>query len=147
MVPIFQKTVLFECKIETCQLLKVSPKAELILFQKMFHYKDQNFRKWSIFLAIIVRIYTLFLACPWPLARCTALHLTPSLSEWLIYWVIDLLKDWVRKLKISVNIDARTLKFGIEHPWAHWLWFRKNHLEGSYEDHVLAIKGPYFGHF
>ena len=24
----------------------------------------------------------------------------------------------VTKLKISVNIDARTLKFGMEHPWA-----------------------------
>ena len=32
------------------------------------------------------------------------------------------------------------------HPGAHWLWFRKNQFEGPYEDHFLAIKGPYFGH-
>ena len=35
----------------------------------------------------------------------------------------------------------RNMKFGMEHPWAHWLWFRKNQFEGPCEDHVLAIKG------
>ena len=35
----------------------------------------------------------------------------------------------------------------MEHPGAHWLWSRKNQFEGPCEDHVLAIKGPYFGHF
>ena len=38
------------------------------------------------------------------------------------------------------------VKFGIGHPWAHWLWFRKNQCEGPCEDHVLAIKGTYFSH-
>ena len=65
------------------------------------------------------------------------------LSEWVTDWV----SEYVRKLKISVIIYARTLKFGMEHPWAHWLRFRKNQFEGPCGDHVLAIKGPYFGHF
>ena len=30
----------------------------------------------------------------------------------------ECLTDSVKKLKISVNIDAKTLKFGMEHPWA-----------------------------
>ena len=41
----------------------------------------------------------------------------------------------------------RIVKFGMEHPWAHWLWVRKNQFEGPCEDHVWAIKGSYFGHF
>ena len=69
-----------------------------------------------------------------------------SSTSWVCHWVSQKVEN-VRKLKISVNIDARTLKFGMEHPWAHWLWFRKNQFEGPCEDHVLAIKGPYFGHF
>ena len=44
----------------------------------------------------------------------------------LCHCVGDWVTRWVRKLKISVNIDARTLKFGMEHPWTHWLRFRKN---------------------
>ena len=35
----------------------------------------------------------------------------------------------------------------MEHPWPHWLRFRKNQLEGPCEDHILAIKEPCFGHF
>ena len=30
---------------------------------------------------------------------------------------------------------------------AHYLIFRKNQFEGPCEDHVMAIKGPYFGNF
>ena len=41
----------------------------------------------------------------------------------------------------------RIVKFGMEHPWAHRLRFRENQFEGQCEDHVLAIKGPCFGHF
>ena len=41
----------------------------------------------------------------------------------------------------------RILKFGMDHPWEHWLWFRKNQFEGPCEDHFLVITGPYFGHF
>ena len=78
----------------------------------------------------------------WPSAQ-----LYISLRHWLSDSVTEWLSDWVRKLKISVNIDARTLKFGMEHLWAHWLRFRENQFEGPCEDHVLAIKGPYFGHF
>ena len=37
------------------------------------------------------------------------------------------------------------MKFGIEHPLAHWLRFRKNPFEGPFEDLVLDIKGSYFG--
>ena len=58
-----------------------------------------------------------------------------------IFW------PFLGKLKISVNIDARNLKFGMEHPWANWLGFMKNQFEGPCEDHYVAIKGPYFGHF
>ena len=57
-----------------------------------------------------------------------------SVTEWLSKWP----SKWVGKLKISVNIDARTLKFGMEHPLAHWLRFRKNQFEGSCEDHVFC---------
>ena len=41
----------------------------------------------------------------------------------------------------------RIVKLGMGRPWAYWLWFRKNQFEGPGEDHVLAIKGSYFGHF
>ena len=53
----------------------------------------------------------------------------------LRHCVGDWVTRWVRKLKISVNIDARTLKFGMKHPRAHWLRLRKNQSEG-----------PCFGH-
>ena len=33
-----------------------------------------------------------------------------------------------RKLEISVNIDARTLKFCIRHPWTHSLRFGENQI-------------------
>ena len=33
-----------------------------------------------------------------------------------------------RKLEISVNIDARTLKFCMSHPWTKSLRFRKNQI-------------------
>ena len=69
-----------------------------------------------------------------------------SVTELLSDSVTDWLSDWVIKLKISVNIDARTLKFGMEHPWAHWLRFRKNQFEGPCKDHVLAIKEGYSIH-
>ena len=35
---------------------------------------------------------------------------------------------------------SRFVKFGMDHPWAHWSWFRKNQFEGPGEDHLLAIK-------
>ena len=38
------------------------------------------------------------------------------------------------------------VKFCMEHPLEHWLRFRKNQFVRSYEDLVLAIKEPYFGH-
>ena len=34
------------------------------------------------------------------------------------------------------------VNFGMKHPWAQWLRFRKNQLEGPCEHCVLAIKGP-----
>ena len=40
------------------------------------------------------------------------------------------------------------MKFGIEHPWAHWLIFRKNQFWGPSEYHVLVIQGifwPFLG--
>ena len=65
-----------------------------------------------------------------------------SSTSWVCHWVSQKVEN-VRKLKISVNIDARTLEFGMEHPWANLLWFRKNQFEGPCEEHVFAIKGPY----
>ena len=32
------------------------------------------------------------------------------------------------KLEISVNIDARTLKFGMKHPWTQSLRYRENQI-------------------
>ena len=51
----------------------------------------------------------------------------------------------VRKLEISVNIDASSLKFGMEHPLVHQLRFRKSQFEGPCEDHVLAINWLFLG--
>ena len=31
---------------------------------------------------------------------------------------------------LTVNVDARTLKFGMKHPWTQSLRFRKNKLGG-----------------
>ena len=33
------------------------------------------------------------------------------------------------------------VKFGMDHPWAHWLRFRKNQFEGPCVNPALAIKG------
>ena len=52
-----------------------------------------------------------------------------------------------RKLKISVIIDARTLKFCMKHPWTQLLRFKKNQFERPCVDHVLARRGQCFGHF
>ena len=49
--------------------------------------------------------------------------------------------------KMALWDTPRIVKFGMEHPGAHWIWFRNNQYEGPCEDHVLAIKGPHFGHF
>ena len=35
----------------------------------------------------------------------------------------------------------------LDPPWARWLLYRKNQFEGPCEDPLLAIKGPYLGHF
>ena len=35
----------------------------------------------------------------------------------------------------------------MDHPWEHWLWFRKNQFEWPCEDHVFATKGQHCGHF
>ena len=51
------------------------------------------------------------------------------------------------KLEISVNIDARILKFGMEHPLTESLRFRKNQLGGPCGAHVWAIKWPGFVYF
>ena len=58
------------------------------------------------------------------------------LTDWLTDWPTDFLTDSGRKLEKSLNFDARTLKFGMKHPWTHSLRFRKNHLGGPCEEHV-----------
>ena len=45
---------------------------------------------------------------------------------------------------LTVNVDSRTLKLGMKHPWTQSLRFKKNKLGGSCGDHVGAIKGPKF---
>ena len=50
--------------------------------------------------------------------------LTPSLSPFLPFS----LPHSGRKLKISANIDARTLKFCMRHPWTHSLRFGENQI-------------------
>ena len=55
--------------------------------------------------------------------------------------------SWPFSGKMGLWDRPRIVEFGWEPPWAHWLWFRKNQFEGPCEDHVLAIKGPYFDHF
>ena len=49
--------------------------------------------------------------------------------------------------KSGLMDTPRNMKFGMDHPWEHWLLFRKKKFEGPYEDHVLAMKGPHFCHF
>ena len=43
---------------------------------------------------------------------------------------------WERELKDTPS----NVKYGMEHPWAHLLRFRKNKFEGPGEDHVLAME-------
>ena len=42
-------------------------------------------------------------------------------------------------LKRGVLNTAKSEKFGMDHSWAHWIWFRKSQFEEQCEDHVLAI--------
>ena len=39
----------------------------------------------------------------------------------------------------------KNVKFGIEHRWVQKLRLRKSQFKGLHENHVSAIKGPYFG--
>ena len=48
-----------------------------------------------------------------------------------------------RSRKRGVWDTHRIVKFGMDHPWGHWLWFRKSQFEGPCEDHKRVI----FGHF
>ena len=50
--------------------------------------------------------------------------LGPSLTNLLTYF----LSPSGRKLEKSVNIDARTLKFCMNHPWTQSLRFRENQI-------------------
>ena len=50
--------------------------------------------------------------------------LVPSLTDLLT----DLLTDSGRKLEKSLNFDARTLKFCMNHPWMQSLRFRENQI-------------------
>ena len=126
-------------------------KLELLLWSSGFHPKIKEFdistwflrfdTAWHIYFQCIALLgsfniiciilssfYCQFLAVPLASGQ---VHISTS---WVCHWVADCLTDcltaWVTKLKISVNIDARTLKFGMEHPWAHWLRFRKIQFEG-----------------
>ena len=51
--------------------------------------------------------------------------LVPSLTNLLTYF----LSPSGRKLEKSVNIDARTLKFCMSHPWTQSLRFRENQID------------------
>ena len=69
-----------------------------------------------------------FLAPPLPFGQMRSstswvLHL---LSAFLSFFLSFCLPFSGRKLEISVNIDARTLKFCMNHPWTQSLRFREN---------------------
>ena len=63
--------------------------------------------------------------------------LTPSVSFFLPFSA--------RLLEISVNINARTLKFGMSYPLTHSRRVWKNTLGKPGEDHIGARKGLSFG--
>ena len=71
------------------------------------------------------------------------ISLSHSLSELLTEWVTY----QARKLKISVNIDARNIKYDMKHSWGYWLILRKHQLEGLCEGHDWTITGPWFVYF
>ena len=54
--------------------------------------------------------------------------LGPSLTYLLTYLLTFSLSFSERKLEKSVNIDARTLKFCMNHPWTQSLRFRENQI-------------------
>merc|ERR1712081_165229 len=54
--------------------------------------------------------------------------LVPSLTPFLSSFLPFFLPFSGRKLEISVNIDARTLKFCMRHPWTHSLRFGENQI-------------------
>merc|ERR1712081_122645 len=62
-----------------------------------------------------------------PFGKCGALHLGPF-TYLLTYSLPFSLRYSGRKLEKSVNIDARTLKFCMSHPWTQSLRFRENQI-------------------
>ena len=72
----------------------------------------------------------LFLAPPLPFGQMR------SSTSWVLHFLSSFLSPFLsfflthsgRKLKISVNIDARTLKFCMRHPWTQSLRFRENQI-------------------
>ena len=100
-------------------------------FFDYFLYWSLNL-KWSLFLAV-------------PLASGQVHSSTSGVCHSLTAWLTDCLTAWltawVRKLKISVNINARYLNFGMSHPLAYWIRLRKNQLQGPYDGHIWATKG------
>ena len=62
-----------------------------------------------------------------PLGKCGALHLG-SFTSCVPVSLSFFLSFSGRKLEKSVNIDARTLKFCMNHPWTQSLRFRENQI-------------------
>ena len=57
-----------------------------------------------------------------------ALYVMQSSTSWYLHLLPFFLPFSGRKFKISVNIDARTLKFCMRHPQTHSLRFRENQI-------------------
>merc|ERR1712081_106168 len=76
----------------------------------------------------------LYVSVPMSLSLCLCLYISvsKSLSLCLCLYVSDLLTNLLtdsgRKLEKSLNFDARTLKFCMNHPWTQSLRFRENQI-------------------
>ena len=71
--------------------------------------------------------YSLFWLGLCPFGKCRALHLG-SFTYLLPFFLSSFLPFSRRKLKKSVNVDARTLQFCMSHPWTQSLRFRENQI-------------------
>ena len=109
--------LIFLLKLDKCRNISCSGQD---IFMKIFGDIPRMFLHYS-------QMITHFQLCLCPLGKCGALHLG-SFTYCVPVSLPPSLCPSGRKLEISVNIDARTLKFCMRHPWTHSLRFRENQI-------------------
>ena len=94
---------------------------------------------------ILLQLPALYSALPLPSGQMLSpkswyLHLQTYLLTLSLFFSLQ------QKVGKSVNIDGKTLKFGMNHPYTHFLRFSSIQLGGECEPNVLVIKEPSFGY-